>query len=555
MRGIGRFRGLCVAVVGCVLLAGGGTADAPWAQPPAPGKAAATFSAPQPPDGQWLVDPGGREYYVIRVPRREGAYAWVSEDHTRVRLVHGLEWDVVSYSDDHFHVKVYRALDQAPPTVRRRQPTAEDLERTAAAYRPEVTAGAGLTLSGFGAGLPQRGQWRNGFDVADVNGDGHLDIVFGPARKQVRRLPTIFLGDGAGAWKPWSTARFQALPYDYGDAKVADLNGDGIPDLVLASHLRGVVALIADRGGRFTAWSQGLEFSGSATGQQPVFSSRAIALADWNGDGRPDILVLGEGPTPASRPAPGAPPEFRPGSRGVVVYLNGGDGTWKKVGPGASRNFGSSIAVADFDRDGRLDFATGSDAWGFTTLLNLGQADGTWKATVIPALRPNALYRAVASADFDGDSRPDLAVSFVTRDHGVFRVGIDVLLNRAGGWERKTIGVVEGRAALFGLATGDLDGDGRADLVGVDGDGSLWIFRGDGAGGFTREPVLGVKPGEQCQGYGIRLIDLDRDGADEIVVSFAEDLAADGPLSKGPSCPSEGSLQAWKVARKQSAGR
>jgi hypothetical protein len=367
--------------------------------------------------------------------------------------------------------------------------------------------------------------------------------------------PTIFLGDGRGRWRPWAEARFPALPYDYGDAAVADLNGDGVPDLVLASHLRGIVALIGDGRGRFAAWSQGIDFWLPDDRRGPAFSSRALAIVDWNGDGRPDILALGEGPVLGRRLAGAPPSAFQSGSRSAVVYLNQGDGTWTRIPGGSSRTFGSALAVADFDRDGRPDFAAGSDVVGLTALLGLGQADGTWKPTVVPALRPGGLFRAVATADFDRDGRPDLAVSFLTREGETVRAGIDVLLSRPAGWERRTLGVIEGRVEVTRLATGDLDGDGHADLVGVDGDGALWVFRGDGRGGFSREPAPALKAGEQCRGYGLRLADLDGDGADEVVVSLAEEPVNQGPYGKDLSCPSEGGLQAWKIARKPDPGR
>jgi FG-GAP-like repeat len=546
-------RAIVAACVAVAALAGGSASHlAAQPTPPGPGQSAMAENAPraaEPTDGRWLIDQHGRQYYSLDVPRREKTYAWVTDDHTRVRLWHGLEWDVLSYDDNHFRVKVYRPAADDAPVARRRQVTSEELDRVAAGYRVHATPGSGLELRAFSAGLPQRGQWRNDFDVADVNRDGHPDIVFGPSRKSVRRLPTIFLGDGSGNWKPWSGVTFPSLPFDYGDAKIADLNGDGVPDLVLASHLRGIAAMVGNGLGRFTAWSDGIEFSPASSGQA-AFSSRAIAIADWNGDGRPDILALGEGPSPTGRAPAGGAPGFQAGSRGTIVYLNNGNGTWTKIAGQRSRNFGGVIVVADFDRDGRMDFATGSDGWGFTALLNLGQADGTWKETSIPGLRPDGVYRAVATADFDGDGRPDLAVSFQTREHGIFRTGIDVLLNRSTGWERRTLGVVEDRVGIFRLATGDLDGDGHADMVGVDGHGGLWVFRGDGKGAFAREPVPEMKRGEQCQGYGLRLVDLDRDGADEIVVSFAAESGARGPYSHEQACPTEGALQAWKVVHK-----
>lgn len=530
-------------------------ASGPKARNDSAAPAPRAFQAPEPPDGRWLIDGQGREYFGVDVPLAGHRYQWVDDTHTRIRLAHGVEMDVVSYTDRDARVKVYRVAAAVPAP--RAEASSEERERSAATYRPEAAPGAGLELQAFSAGLPQRGQWRNGFDVTDVNGDGHLDIVFGAPRKSARRAPTIFLGDGAGRWKPLAGARFPALPLDYGDAKVADLNGDGIPDLVLAVHLQGIVAMVGDGRGGFTAWSRGIEFGPPVAGNEPAFSSRTLAIVDWNRDGRPDILALGEGPSPGGRKAPGAPIAFQAGSRGATVYLNQGDGSWTRLGDRDGRNFGSALAVGDFDRDGRVDFAAGSDRWGFTALLNLAQPDGTWKETPLTALRREGIHRAVASGDFDGDGRPDLVVGFLTREHGTYRTGIDALLNRATGWERRALGAVESRATIHRLATGDLDGDGHTDVVGVDGQGALWVFRGDGKGGFTREPVPDLRPGERCQGYGLRLVDLDRDGSDEIVVSFAEERGSQqlGSTSPGVLCPSEGALQAWKVIRKNVAVR
>src|SRR5262245_42878837 len=104
----------------------------------------------------------------------------------------------------------------------RERPSGGIQERSSAV---ETAALRSLVFEPFGRGLPTRGQWRNGFAVADMNGDGHPDIVHGPPRK-VRGGPVVFLGDGRGGWTVWKDARFPAAPYDYGTAAVADFNGD-----------------------------------------------------------------------------------------------------------------------------------------------------------------------------------------------------------------------------------------------------------------------------------------------------------------------------------------
>src|SRR5207237_347579 len=68
-------------------------------------------------------------------------------------------------------------------------------------------------------GLPTSGSWRNSLAVADMNGDGFVDLVTPPQRGGSNGLPTIFLGDGKGHWTPWQTQ----WPYriDYGSVAAA----------------------------------------------------------------------------------------------------------------------------------------------------------------------------------------------------------------------------------------------------------------------------------------------------------------------------------------------
>ncbi len=505
----------------------------------------------QPPDGKWLKDKNGKEYFVYELPRVENNYEWV-EKGKRVRVQYGLVLDVDHYDDKNFYIRYYRPEKPLPPP-RRNQITEEDRRKVAETYKTDVRPSDRLRFVPFNKGLPERGQWREGFVVADVNRDGHPDIVHGPVRKSGSTSPNIFLGDGKGSWTRWPLT-IPRVPFDYGDVAVGDLNGDGIADLVVASHLRGITAMLGDGKGGFTPWSQGIEFSPPGKDQKPAFSSRAIAIVDWNGDGRPDILAVGEGPVLATARGPGGgeKPEPLSDSRGAVVYLNNGDGTWTHRA--AAGPFTDALAVADFNGDGHPDFVTGSSQLGVRTLLNLGQPDGSWKTVEIAELRPNALYFAVAAADFNRDGRPDLALAYMSNEAGAWRTGIDVLLNGPGmRWERRTVAAEESIVGIWSLAAGDLDGDGNKDLVAFDGDGKAWVFLGDGKGSFTREesPELGPAEGK-CRGYHAVLADLDGDGKDELVASFAGDNEALPVAGVLPpvTCRSGGSLRAWKAVPK-----
>lgn len=510
----------------------------------------------EPPDGKWLKDEEGREYFITPVPRLEGGYRWLNDEHTQVRLPYGLSLDVASYDETTFYIKIYRSTGRQP---RPKTYTPEDKAKIAATYQADIPASRRLRFSPFETGLPKEGQWRNGFKIADIDGDGNLDIVHGPPRKGGSR-PQLLLGDGKGNWKPWSAATYPPIPMDYGDVAVADWNGDGITDLAVASHLRGIVVMVRDAQGRFRPWSQGIDFrapGGDGGGDTALFTSRAIRAVDWNRDGRPDLVAMGEGPRLAVSRGPGGGDTkgVSDGSRGLRIFLNQGDGTWVAKSFEGSRLFGDDVTVGDLNGDGRTDVATGSDILGYRAIVNLAKEDGSWEPVELEELRPGAIFRTVEIADFDKDGRDDLAVGYTSFEGKVWRTGIDLLYARAGGqWERRALGHEESSIGIYSLSAGDLDGDGAVDLAALDGKSRIWLFLADGKGGFTREePLAGEVAGldETCRGYNIELADLDKDGKDELVANFA----GEGMTPFGERlCSTGGSLRAWKAGQAGNRG-
>ncbi len=495
----------------------------------------------EPPDGVWLKDEEGREYFVDRLPKDEGFYRRIDDKTVKTRW--GVAIHVDREDDKFFYYRLYRPMEvplSVPPP-----PTAEALAKARQSYAYETAESDRLGFVSFSAGLPQRGQWRNGFDLADMNGDGHLDFVHGSARK-TRSAPQIFLHDGKGNWSRWAEARFPALAYDYGDAVAGDLNGDGRNDLVLGVHLHGLLVLVNDGGGQFKSWGDGVDFRVPSSGVEPVFSSRAVSLADWNKDGRLDIVALGEGPrlaTDRSAPVP-------ENSSGLVVYLNQGDGRWvrKDQGTDSSQLFGDHLLVADIDGDGLSDALTTSNTFGRTDVLNLGRTEGEWQNFDLPVARRSGFIRALATGDFDNDGKADLVLGFINRELGVWRSGVDVLLARPeGAWERKTVYNVENRDGITALASGDIDGDKRLDLVALTGRGEYWVFTNEGSANFSRLTTAPQAIEGGCRGYDVKLSDLDRDGKAEIVAEFAGEGS---PLLAPGECPTQGAVAAWKVVPK-----
>ena len=507
---------------------------------------------PQPPDGKWLVAEDGRRYFVEKIRKGyEGRdYIWASED--TIRIMGGLTLDVVSEDEKTFSVKIYEVTGRPRPKPSPPPPTPEELERIALEYDPErLTPGDRLEFVSFDEGLPRKGQWRNGFDVADMNGDGHMDIVFGAPRKGLRH-PHVFLGDGEGKWKPWSEALYPELPYDYGDAKAADFDGDGHIDIALAMHLTGAVVLRSDGAGRFTPWSEGIGLAARGGGRAPAFSSRAATVADWNRDGRPDLLAMGEGMGKMAKQKGGRMP---PSSSGIVAFANQGDGTWQAQ-PVPARFFGDSIAAGDFNGDGREDVVTAANSIGARQILYLANEAGGWDPVQVEGVRPGAWVRTVAFARVDGDELDDVLVGYSNRAQDrIWRTGVDIIHgSREGSGVRRTLFSAETRAGVYGLDSGDLDGDGRLDVVALSGQGEAWIFLGGEEGAFVHEAVPELpKPVPGCAGYALRLADLDGDGRDEIVAGFAGERTGMKGITGEPGCPGEGSLRAWK-ARKRPNG-
>jgi hypothetical protein len=392
-----------------------------------------------------------------------------------------------------------------------------------------------ITLEPFGDGLPRAGQWRNAFALADMNGDGQRDLVHGPPRKDGRG-PRIFLGDGAGHWRRWQEATYPQAPYDYGAIAVADFNGDAQLDLALAAHLRGITVLLGDGRGGFRIGNTPSDLEPAENGR---FTTRTLLARDWNRDGRPDLLALGEGPGRAGG-----------GSLGWVAYLNQGDGRWQKRAqpPGAARTFGDALAVGDFDADGHADLLTASHSMGNRDIVHYGGAQE--RTVTVDPIQPQALVHSVASADFDDDGRDDLAVGYLSAADGGWRSLIDVLRAAPDGtWRRQVLHSLAMRTITFALAAGDADGDGHKDLAALDDRGALRLFLGDGKGGFAVEDTAELQAlGAGCRGYHVQLADLNGDGRDEVLAAFASETS---PLSGEPGCPDGGRLQAWTAQPKR----
>jgi hypothetical protein len=218
----------------------------------------------------------------------------------------------------------------------------------------------------------------------------------------------VLLGNGDGTFQP--AVNYAAGPMPRSIA-VGDFNGDGKPDLAVAeegtahSFTDSAVSVLLGNGdGTFQpAVNYG-------AGSMPV----SVAVGDFNGDGKPDLVVADLG--------------LVANNSGVSVLLGNGDGTFQDaVGFNfdAGATYPESIAVGDFNGDGKPDFAVANTQFPAISVL-LGNGDGTFQTAVNfdAKLGP----RFVAVGDFNGDGKPDLAV-VADLAPGVLSGGVMVLLN------------------------------------------------------------------------------------------------------------------------------
>jgi hypothetical protein len=251
----------------------------------------------------------------------------------------------------------------------------------------------------------------------------------------------VLVGNGDGTFQP-------AVGYSTGgqipaSVAVADVNGDGKPDL-----------LVVNGWASFQDVSHGsvglLLGNGNGTFQSPVTLdsggslASSIVVADVNGDGKPDVVVSNCGPTGSDACLNYGNP---PGIAIVSILLGYGNGTFHPaVTLSAGVTGASSIAVADVNGDSKKDITVSSCASSSCNNavgLLLGQGDGTFQPSVTFG---SGGYGggAVAVADVNGDARPDLVVG--TCDTWSCSSGAaGVLLNNTGPHSPTTTTLVSSR--------------------------------------------------------------------------------------------------------------
>src|SRR5438094_408315 len=363
------------------------------------------------------------------------------------------------------------------------------------------------------------GYSANSVAVADVNGDGKLDLL---VANFCTATPCggdgtvgVLLGNGDGTFQP-------AVTYDSGGQNavsiaVADVNSDGKPDAVVTDNC---VTSTCDAGAVGVLLGNGDgTFQAAVNYTSGGLSPSSVVVGDVNGDGKPDLLVgniyMGNG-------------NYSRGSVGLL--LGNGDGTF--LGPvsfDSGGEYAYGVAVGDINGDGKLDlfvanFCADSTCASGGVAVFLGKGDGSFQPVVTYGSGGLDSY-SVAVGDVNEDGKPDLLVAnYYSADGNYYSNGtVGVLLGNGDGTFQAAVSYGSGGSGPVSLAVVDVNGDGKPDVVVANQcassdctNGTVGVLFGKGNSTFGR--VVSYESGGY-QASWVAVADVSGDGRPDLLVA------------------------------------
>ncbi|HEY4107638.1 FG-GAP-like repeat-containing protein [Puia sp.] len=237
------------------------------------------------------------------------------------------------------------------------------------------------------------GNYTTGLTVADCNGDGKPEIV---AASDVNDMVSFFINNSTTrtlAFSPKQDLHLPANTQPY-DVIVSDLDGDGKPDLASVNAMANSVSVFRNTGaiGGPLSFDVNVDFS---VGAGPM----DLAVGDLDGDGKPDLAIVNNADASITILQNASTP-------GNIDLQRGTDVPTGTLNPGSPW----ALVMADFDGDGLPDIASLNQLDNTVSIHKNTSTPGS------PSIAPNVDYPcgdvpwALATADFDGDGLPDLAI-------------------------------------------------------------------------------------------------------------------------------------------------
>jgi hypothetical protein len=362
--------------------------------------------------------------------------------------------------------------------------------------------------------------------TADVNRDGRLDLVTGGG--YTNPTASVHLGNGDGTFRT-------PVPFDVGDTPVsiavADLDADGKPDVMVGNRGSQDVSVLPGKGDGTFPMLPTLDIGSTAAG---VGAANGLFAGDLQGDGRPDLLVLAppgivafagsgggtfqagavyttsgasSGMVMADLNGDGHPDLVVANGSAIEVHLNSGTGTFQPRVEYPAPSGSNAVSVGDFDGDGKTDVVAVASAVTYDGPIAVfrGNGDGTFRTPVTTAMGQHGYVDYLVTGDLNGDGKPDLVLGYLFG--GSFQV---IALGKGDGtFDVQTLPGSDGRQALLV----DLDRDGRLDLL-LGMEGGLEVALGKGDGTFGAPSRYGRDPCER-----ITVADLDGDGTLDVATT------------------------------------